>query len=239
MQKSNPFIEQGLKNCGSYSNTLTMTVSGTAMKTFILLAILVISASITWNGAGSSTLLIGSAIGAMIAAMITSFNPMIAPITAPIYAVLEGILLGSVTGMVSRQYSGAVLAAILLTAAVAISMLLIYRERGLSGRFRNTIIIATMGVGIIYIVTFVLSIFGVRMPFIYGSGTMGIIFSVVVALIAAFNLLVDYDSVLQMVYSGAPKYMEWYGGFGILITLIWLFLRILKLIIMFMDKRDN
>lgn len=239
MEKPNPFIERGLKNAGGYGNTSSMSVTGTAVKTFILLAILVISASITWNGGGSMGLLIGASIGAAIVAVVTSFTPTLSPITAPIYAILEGMLLGSFTGIVSRQYSGAVLAAVLLTAAVAISMLLIYRQRGLSNRLRNTIVIATMGVSIIYLLSFVLSLFGIYMPFIYGSGITGIVFSIAIAALAAFNLLVDYDYVLRMTYSGAPKYMEWYGGFGILVTLVWLFLRILRLVMIFMDNRDN
>jgi len=176
--------------------------------------------------------LIGSAIGGFVIAMITVFKKTAAPITAPIYAAVEGILLGILSAFYEMQFPGLVFQAILLTFGTLFALLFAYRSGLIKAteNFKLGIVAATGGIALIYLVTFVLGFFGVSIPFIHGSGTIGILFSLFVVVIAALNLVLDFDFIENGTQRGAPKYMEWYAAFGLLVTLIWLYIELLRLL---------
>ena len=214
-----------------------MTISGTVNKTGISLVILACAAAAAWNGllGGMEALplvMMGGAIGGFVLALVTTFKKTWAPFTTPVYAALEGLFLGGVSLVFDRRYPGIAFNAIALTFGVLGALLLAYR----SGLIRATenvklgIVAATGGIALVYLVGFVLGFFGISIPLIHGSGPIGILFSVVVVVIAALNLVLDFDFIEQGAEQGAPKYMEWYGAFGLLVTLVWLYLEILRLL---------
>jgi uncharacterized YccA/Bax inhibitor family protein len=223
-----------------------MTVQGTVGKTFLLLAILSATALWSWNAVGSGQFpqaLLGiSAIGGFIVAMITIFKPTTAPWTAPIYAALEGVFLGALSQIVEMiyhvKYPGIVMQAVTLTCSVLFVMLFVY-QTGLvrvTDKLRAGIVMATGAVCLFYFASILLSWFGVT-TFAFSATPLGIGFSLLVVGLAAFNLLLDFDSIEQGAYHGAPKYMEWYGAFGLMVTLIWLYLEILRLLRKLADQR--
>ncbi len=230
----------------SRTRSTTTTVQGTIGKTAILLAILSATAIWSWNATGGGTLppaLLGiSAIGGLVVAMITMFKPTAAPVTAPIYAALEGIFLGALSQMVeigigNRKFHGVPMhgiafQAVILTCGVMFVMLFAYQTRliRVTDKLRSGIIMATGALGLFYLISILMSLFGAQMPLIFSSSPMGIGFSLLVVGLAAFNLLLDFDFIEQAAYQGAPKYMEWYGAFGLMVTLIWLYLEILRLL---------
>lgn len=176
-------------------------------------------------------MIVGS-IGGFITAMITSFNPKKAGVLAPIYAILEGLFLGGISAFFEARYPGLVMRAVTLTFGVFIGMLFIYRS-GLikvTSKLRRGIVGATLGVGIIYLISWIAEMFGVNTSFLFGGGQFGIIFSLAVIGIAAFNLLLDFDFIENASNMGAPKYMEWYGAFSLMVTLVWLYIEILRLL---------
>lgn len=234
--KVNGFLFSGFEKVGDYSYEERMTVSGARNKTLVLLLIMIASSAISWylmNGKyiGSSIWLILLGVGmVMPLAIVTTISPKSSSFVAPFYAIGEGFLLAGVSLQVEKYYPGIVMPAILLSIAIAISVLLIYQEIGrLSSKFIKGIFIATFGVAISYLITFVISLFGINIPFIHTSGPMGILLSVVVIVIAASNLLIDFDFVCRGVESGAPKYMEWYSAISIMVTLVWMYLEVLEL----------
>jgi uncharacterized YccA/Bax inhibitor family protein len=217
----------------------TMTVMGTVSKTFLLLAILSATALWAWSEAGSgnmtSGLFGGAAIGGFIVAMITCFRPTLAPWTAPVYAALEGVFLGSLSKLVEMrmpQFQGIAIQAVGLTCGTLFLMLTLYLTRTIrvTGRLAAGIMAATGAVCLLYLVTMVLHMFGVAVPFIHAGGKVGILFSLFVVGLAAFNLLLDFDMIEKGAASGAPKSMEWYGAFGLMVTLVWLYLEVLRLL---------
>jgi uncharacterized YccA/Bax inhibitor family protein len=222
----------------------TMTLNGTIGKTACLTAILATTAMISWNLSWQhvtqpSSLpgwllgsLIGSSIGAMVVAIVTSFFPKWSPVTAPIYAACEGMVLGFVSAVFEKAYEGIVLQAFTVTVGVLIVMLLAYATRivRVSQKLRTGILVATGGIAMVYLSTFLLGLFGVTVPYIHEAGPVGILFSLVVSGVAAFNLILDFDFIAQGTQGGAPKYMEWYAGFGLLVTVVWLYLEILNLL---------
>jgi uncharacterized YccA/Bax inhibitor family protein len=220
------------------SSINAMTLQGTVAKTAILLLILLVAAAYTWSQAihGSPNvaygLLIGAAIGGFLVAMVTIFVPKISPITAPIYAALEGLLLGAISAVFETIYPGIVIQAVGLCIGVLAVMLFVYGTGiiRVTEKFKIGVVAATGAICLIYIVDIVMSFFGTRLPFIHEGGTFGIIFSLVVVVIAALNLILDFDFIEQGVKNQAPKYMEWYGGFSLLVTLIWMYLEILRLL---------
>jgi uncharacterized YccA/Bax inhibitor family protein len=226
------------------------TVQGSVAKTFLLAAILSFTALYAWNFLGTPqfpmVLLPVSFIGGAIVAMITIFKPTAAPVTAPLYAALEGIVLGAISryydaayGLRFPQYGGIVLQAVMLTAATLFVMLFVY-STGLvrvTEKLKAGIITATGALALFYFVTIILGLFGVQMPLVFSSSPLGIGFSLFVVGLAAFNLLLDFDFIQKAAYAGAPKYMEWYGAFGLMVTLIWLYLEILRLLAKLSDRR--
>jgi uncharacterized YccA/Bax inhibitor family protein len=216
-----------------------MTLQGTINKTGLLLVCVVGTAAWTWNifmHAGNAQavmpyLLIGG-IGGFIFALVTIFKKTWAPVTAPIYALLEGLVLGSISAMFEVRYHGIAIQAVSLTFGTMFALLLAYRS-GLipvTQNFRLGIIAATGGIALFYLAQIVLGFFGIHFTTINGSGPLGIAFSVFVVIIAALNLVLDFDFIENAVTAGAPKYMEWYGAFGLMVTLIWLYLEILRLL---------
>lgn len=156
-----------------------------------------------------------------------------APITAPIYAAVEGIVLGSISAVYAIRFDNSIiLNAVLLTISILFAMLVLYATRvvKVTDKFRTGIMAATLGILVMYLIVFLLNMFGVTVPYIHQGGTIGIIISAVVIIVAALNLLLDFDLIENGARSGAPKYMEWYSAMGLMMTLVWLYLEILRFV---------
>ena len=216
----------------------TMTLQGTATKSFLLILLTVFSASFTWNAvaSGNTRILmpatIVGALGGFIVALITVFKPRVSPYTGPIYAVLEGLFLGGVSALYNARFSGLPLQAVALTFGVFMALLIVYRT-GLiraTENFRLGVVAATGGIMIMYLLSFVLGFFGVQMSFLHDSSPLSIGISLVIVVVAALNLVLDFDFIERGVEHGAPKFMEWYAAFGLLVTLVWLYLEMLRLL---------
>jgi uncharacterized YccA/Bax inhibitor family protein len=213
-----------------------MTVGGTVNKTSLALLILFAAAGWVWNLGPADprvgVLTLVGLIGGLIAAIATMARKEWAPFTTPAYAALEGLALGGISVGFEARYPGLVSQAVFLTFGTLAALLLAYRS-GLvraTENFKLGIVAATGGIAFVYLIGFVLSLFGVGVPLIHGSGPIGIGFSVVVVGVAALNLVLDFDFIEQGAERGAPKYMEWYGAFGLLVTLVWLYLEMLRLL---------
>ena len=217
-----------------------MTLQGTVNKTGILLVLVVVGATYTWNlffqtgdAAAVMPIAIGGAIGGLIFALVTIFKKTWAGVTAPAYAVLQGLFLGGISAIFEAQFPGIVIQATGLTLGTLASLLLLYKLGIIkpTENFRLMIVSATMGIGLLYLVSFVMNMFGsTGIGFIHSNGLMGIGFSLFVVAIAALNLVLDFDFIEQGSEQGAPKYMEWFGAFALMVTLIWLYLEMLRLL---------
>ena len=215
-----------------------MTIQGTVNKVFIMLLLVMAAASYTWkfmetqNTSALTVYMIGGAIGGFIFALITAFKKTWAPITAPIYAVLEGLFLGGISAFFNAQYPGIVINAVALTFGTLFALLFAYKSGMIkvTQNFRLGVVAATGGIAFAYFFSFILGMFGINIGFIHGNGTMGIIVSLVIVVVAAMNLVLDFDFIESGAEAGAPKYMEWYGAFGLIVTLVWLYLEFLRLL---------
>ena len=215
-----------------------MSIQGTVNKASLLLVITTVSAAYTWrmyfndHQADMMPWVMGGAIAGFVFAMVTCFKKSWSPVTAPIYAVCEGLFIGGLSSIFEAQMPGIVLQAVMLTFGTLAALLGAYKMRFIAAtdNFKRGVFAATGGIAILYLATIVLSFFGIHMPAIYGNGAIGIGFSVIVVIIAAANLVIDFDFIEQGAAAGAPKYMEWYGAFGLLVTLVWLYLEILRLL---------
>jgi uncharacterized YccA/Bax inhibitor family protein len=169
-----------------------------------------------------------------VVALATIFRPQWSPYTAPLYALVEGVFLGLISEIYENAFSqpGLVLQAIGATVAVFATMLFLYKARiiRVTARFRAIVLSATIGIAVFYLVSIVISLFGVQVPFLYDASPLGILISVVIVGVAALNLVLDFDFIERGAQAGAPKFMEWYGGFGLLVTLVWLYLEMLRLL---------
>ena len=219
---------------GEDTATTTMTLQGTINKTFFLLLICVVGGMMSWTNPQawlSYTWLL--AIGALGLAFWTAFKPAVSMFTAPIYAFLEGTLLGAVSALYNAQFNGIVFNAVAITVLVFFFMLALYRFqiiRVTSGLAKG-IFAATLAVCVLYIGSWLLSLFGVSTAYLTSSSPLSIGISVVVCIVAAMNFLLDFEFINQMTSKyAAPKYMEWYAGFSLLVTLVWLYLEILRLL---------
>lgn len=216
-----------------------MTLTGTVNKTGLLLLILL--ATTVWSWSTGNPLLIGvGLIGGFIVALVTIFKKQWAPITAPLYAALEGLLIGGISSAFEAQYPGVVLQAVMLTFGTLAALLAAY-STGLikaSQNFKLGVVAATGGIAIFYLVSMVLGFFHINMPLIYGNGAVSIGFSVIVVIVAALNLILDFDFIATSAGQGAPKYMEWYAAFGLMVTLVWLYLEILRLLSKLRNRRS-
>ncbi len=239
MRSGNPVLNAKVfENIGTSSEV--MTLEGTVNKTVLLLLIVVVAASWTWDQTLSAVspaeivpYVLTGTLGAFIIALITIFAKQYSGYTAPVYAVLEGLAIGAISAIFEMKYPGIVLQAVGLTFGTLFSMLAIYKS-GLikpTENFKLGVVSATGGIAVLYLIDIALTFFlGKPIAFIHEGGLFGILFSVFVVIIAALNLVLDFDFIESGVENGSPKYMEWYGAFGLLVTLIWLYLEILRLL---------
>jgi len=224
----------------------SMTISGTVNKAGLLILCVLATAAWTWNmfyttrdmsAIGGLTMV--GAFGGFIMAMVTIFKKEWSPITAPIYALLEGLFLGAFSATMELRFPGIAIESVALTFGTCLCMLAAYRA-GLirvTQRFTLGLVAATGGIALVYIGSMILGFFNVQIPGIFGSGPIGIIFSLVVCGVAALNLVLDFNFIEQGAQQGAPKYMEWYSAFGLMVTLIWLYLEIVRLLAKLRDRR--
>ncbi|MGA2431381.1 MAG: Bax inhibitor-1/YccA family protein [Candidatus Acidiferrum sp.] len=215
-----------------------MTVQGTVNKTGLLLLFVVATSAWTWglsyspNPENALPWMIGGLIGGFVTALVTIFKKTWAPVTAPLYALLEGFALGGISAVFEKSYHGIAFEAIGLTFGVLFVMLLAYKTgviRATQG-FKLGVIAATGGIAVFYLAEMALGFFHITVPAVNGSGWIGIGFSLFVVVIASLNLVLDFDMIETGARNNAPKYMEWYGAFGLMVTLIWLYLEILRLL---------
>jgi len=237
----NTFSQFGRPALNDAADTERMTLEGTVNKTGILLLCTMATAAWTWHqfvqtrqvSDISSLMLAGVGLG-FVVALVTIFKKEWSPVTAPAYALLEGLALGGVSAVAEMRYPGIGIQAVCLTFGTLFTLLFLYRTGVIkvTDKLRLGIVAATCGIAGLYLVELLLGLFrgGVHFGAINGSGAIGIAFSVAVVAIAALNLVLDFDFIEQGVSVGAPKYMEWYGAFGIMVTLIWLYLEILRLL---------
>jgi uncharacterized YccA/Bax inhibitor family protein len=236
MRTSNPALNADTFSMGHASGE-SMTLSGAVNKTGILLICVVATAAWSWNRFATNPdsalpLLAVGAIGGFVVALVTVFKKEWSPVTAPAYALLEGLALGSISALYEARFHGIVMQAVGLTFGTLLVLLMAYRS-GLiraTENFKLGVVAATGGIMLLYLVEFVLGFFGIHFGAINGSGPIGIGFSVFVVIIAALNLVLDFDFIENGVRAGAPKYMEWYAAFGLMVTLIWLYIEILRLL---------
>ncbi len=245
MNTSNPALSEKVFSSAGISASQPMTLQGTINKTFYLLLFVCLSGSYTWSKAQSNpSAAIGWAVGGMIIGtiffFITFFKPQWSAITGTGYAVAEGLVLGAVSVMYETRFHGIVLQAVMLTVGVLLAMLGLYTTRIVqpTQKFMLGVKAATGGILLVYIATWVLGFFHIEIPYIHGSGLVGIGFSVFVVIIAALNLIINFGIIEHGVANRAPKYMEWYSGFGLLVTLVWLYLEILTLLSKLASRRD-
>ncbi|MEE2939096.1 MAG: Bax inhibitor-1/YccA family protein [Planctomycetota bacterium] len=231
-----------------------MSVQGTMAKTALLLLAVTVAATFTYQktlaGANPRSWAFGGAIGGLILAMVISFKPKLAPMFALPYALLQGLFLGAISAVYAIQFSGEnalfgvgggiVFSAVVLTFAVSFAMFGLYAFRVIkvTQKLRSIVIAATAGVMFFYLISFVLSFFGVTGIGFHRSGPFGIAFSLFVVGLAAFNLLIDFDLIERGSRSGAPKYMEWFGAFALIVTLVWLYIELLRLLAAIANSRD-
>jgi len=218
-----------------------MTISGAVNKTALSLLVLVVAASYTGSmDPGEATpWIFAGAIGGLVVALVTVFKQTWAPFTTPAYAILEGLALGGISAAFEARYPGIVSQAVFLTFGTLGALLLAYRSGLIQAteNFKLGVVAATGGIALVYFASFVMSFFGASIPLIHSSGTFGILFSVFVVVIAALNLVLDVDFIEQGAEHGAPRYMEWYAAFGLLVTLVWLYLEILRLRAKLQERR--
>lgn len=241
MRTSNPALNDRVFRGQPMAFGQTMTIQGTVNKTGILLVLVMLSAAFTWHLAYSGSpaavmpLMWVGLIGGMIAAFATIFKMNWAPVTAPIYALFEGLALGGISAVFDMRFHGIAFEAVCLTFGVLFMMLLLYKSGiiRVTQRFRMGVFAATGAIMLFYFVEMILGMFHVGLGpvnAVNGSGLIGIGFSLLVVGIAALNLVLDFDLIDQGARYNAPKYMEWYGGFALMVTLVWLYLEILNLL---------
>ena len=233
METSNPLLKRESAFSRGWDRTESMTLEGVVNKTGVLLLLCIGAAAFAWtHPALRGPMLLVGLIGGFIACLVGVFKPAASPVAAPIYAVLEGLCLGAISQVFELRYPGIVVNAMMLTFGVLGVMLLLYTTRTIrvtSGLVKG-VVAATVAVALVYVVDIALSFFGIRMPLLHESGPLGIGISLVIVGIAAFNLLIDFSVIEDGVSRGSPRYMEWYCGMALLITLVWLYLELLRLL---------
>jgi uncharacterized YccA/Bax inhibitor family protein len=242
MRSANPALSDKVFQ-GLPATADKMTIRGTVDKCLILIAIVMTTAYFSWQSAyeqGWSEVTVPTIpgwyfpaiVGALILSLVIIFKRTTAPYLVPIYAVLEGAALGALSSIFEARYPGIVMQAVFCTMGTFVALLLSYRSGLIQAteNFKLGVIAATGGIAIVYLLDLGLMFFGIRMPFIHENGPMGILVSVFVTVVAALNLVLDFDFIEKGAEQGAPKYMEWYSAFGLLITLVWLYLEILRLL---------
>jgi uncharacterized YccA/Bax inhibitor family protein len=240
MRTGNPALNDATFRSLPRTADEAMTLQGTVNKTGLALLVVVAGAAVTWNMPNPLLMIVG-AIGGLVIGVVTAFKKEWAPYTTLPYALLEGLFLGGLSLQYALRYSGIVPLAVGLTLGTLAALLVAYRARliRVTENFRLGVVAATGGIALFYLVSFVLSLFGIRIPYIHESGPIGILFSLVVVAIAAMNLVLDFDFIERGSSMGAPKYMEWYAAFGLLVTLIWLYIELLRLLAKIMGSKDR
>ena len=234
MRSGNPALQGDVfTSAQSSSGEGAMTIQGTTNKALILLFLTVLSAGWTWSHTATAMMWVfPAAIAGFVIALVTIFKKEWAAVTAPLYALAEGVVLGGLSLYYEASFPGIVQQAVALTFGTLFCLLMAYKS-GLikpTENFKLGVFAATGGIAVLYLVDMVMHFFGARIPFIYQSGPIGIGFSVIVVIVAALNLVMDFDFIENGVDSGAPQYMEWYGAFSLMVTLVWLYLEILRLL---------
>ncbi len=250
MRSSNPALMTNpfSRGFGLTAASDVMTIRGTVNKTLVLLLLVVLPATWVWRqfylAGQTETAVQGSMwvglIGGFLLSLVTIFKKNWAPLTAPAYAVMQGLFLGGISGIFEKSYPGIVSQAISLSIGTLLAMLATYQAGWLrpTERFKLGVIAATGGIALVYFVAIVLSFFHINVPFITGSSLFSILFSVVVVAVAALNFILDFDFIEQGTKNGVPKYMEWYGAFALMVTLIWLYIELLRLLAKINDRRS-
>ncbi|MCQ2973568.1 MAG: Bax inhibitor-1/YccA family protein [Bacteroidales bacterium] len=245
-KSSNPvFSEKMFENAVSdFAGNGVMTFQGTVTKSILLLLLVIVTGTISWKLAivGNSIvgpLAIGGAIGALIMAIVCCFKPEKSYIFGPIYALCEGLMLGSISALFNTLYSGIVLQAILLTIMVVAVVFFAYKVGILkaSNTFVKVITFATIGIGAFYLLSMLLSVFGVHTVSLFELGWVGIVIQLVIVGVAALNLVLDFNQIDRGVESNAPAHMEWYCAFGMMVTIVWIYVEILRLLAL-LSKRN-
>lgn len=239
-------LTEAARATGAASRSETMTIAGTATRAVILLAVVVVAAGIVWSQIATGrtdlitpVMLVGG-IGGFILAMLTIFRPQSAPWSAPLYASFEGAFLGAVSALYNLRFQGLPQQAVMLTFAVATVVFVLYRIgvlRATKG-FKRMIIGATAGIMLFYVGSMVMSMFGMSVGYFSSTSMLSIGINVVIAGVAALNLVLDFDRIEQAVAAGAPKQFEWFAAFGLMITLVWLYLELLRLLSRLQGRRD-
>jgi len=240
LRSGNPALQSStFKNHLSSTSEGAMTLSGTVNKTAISLILVILSAGYSWSSPVMHGLVIPAALLGFILALVTVFKPTLGHITVPAYAIAQGVFLGVISMVFNAQYPGIVVQAVFLTFGTLGALLLAYMSGLIKAteNFKLGIVAATGGIALMYLINMVMSFFGSGISIISSNDTMGILFSGVVVVIAALNLVLDFDFIEEGAEMGAPKYMEWYGAFGLLVTLIWLYLEILRLLSKLYSRR--
>lgn len=233
MRSSNPILNEKTFDSFSYIGSDTMTIQGTTNKALIMFGLLLAGAAFTWMNMNTNLampLMLGGAIGGFIVAMITIYKQEWAPKTAPIYAILEGLFIGGISSYFDARFPGIVIQAVSLTFGVFFCLLFCYKSGLIKAteNFKLGVVAATGAIALVYMASMILRMFGTSIPFIHESGMIGIGFSLVVVVVASMNLILDFDFIEDASAKGAPKYMEWYGAFGLMVTLVWLYLEMLR-----------
>jgi uncharacterized YccA/Bax inhibitor family protein len=239
--KDSTFLDLSSGSVVQSRDSGAMTLNGTVHKTGLLLFLAVLTAAFAWSqtftadgevAPGAMVYLFGGAIGGFILALVTAFKKEWAPVTAPLYALVEGFFLGTISAIYNAQFEGIVMQAVMLTFGTMFALLFAYRSGLIKAteNFKLGVAAATGGIALIYLTTMALGLFGIKIPYIHESGIIGIGFSLFVVVIAALNLVLDFDFIESGVEAGAPKYMEWYGAFGLMVTLVWLYIEFLRLL---------
>jgi uncharacterized YccA/Bax inhibitor family protein len=232
MDTSNPLLKRDI-DFSATEATGSMELQGVINKTGLLLLLCMGAAFFAWNRPDlQMTLLIAGGLGGFIACLVGTFVPTASPFAAPIYALLEGLALGALSRLFELRFPGIVANAMLLTFSVLGLMLVLYSTRiiRVTGRFMVGVMIATGSIFVVYLIDMIMGFFGMNFPYLHSSGPVGIIISLVIVGIAAANLLVDFAVIETNVEQRAPKYMEWYCGMALLVTLVWLYLELLRLL---------
>ena len=241
MKSGNPALSEKI-----FNRTLdgtgqgVMTVRGVINKFGFIFLMMMAAAAYTWHafeqGQNVTGYLWGGAIGGLVIALIMSFKPTLSPYLAPLYGLLEGLFVGALSATINYafrdSYPGIITQAVLLTFGAGTAMFLLYHFRVIkvTERFRSVVFMATAGIAIFYLIAMVLRMFSVDIPFLHEGSMLGIGFSLVVIVVACLNLLMDFDMIERGSAMGAPKYMEWFCAFGLLVTIIWLYIEILRLL---------
>ena len=238
MRSGNPVLSDSTFTDVQRGYSRPMTLSGVINRSILLLLLVAGTSAGVWTYANSHPsaiylLVMTGAIGGFVVGMATSFKRDWAPFTAPVYAILQGLFIGGFSLIMEQRFPGLVLQAVMLTFGVMFALLAAYQSRIIrpSQTFKSVVVGATFGIMVVYLVSMVLQLFfhtGISM--INDSGPIGIIFSLVVVGIAALNLVLDFDFIENGVASGAPKWMEWYAAFGLTVTLVWLYIEVLRLL---------